>query len=267
MKNGPIVGHPRWRYVGKTLITPSTRIHLCGRLVVEMDGRRLEGMLPGRQGRLLFAYLVTTRSRPVPRERLLDALWPEQRPDAAETGLRALVSKLRRGLGADRLEGRGELRLALPPDTWIDVEVASDALHRAESALALGEWARGYGRATVAKKISERTFLPGDDAPWVAEQRRRLEGVHIRALEAHGTICLRIGGTEFAAAERSARELTQLAPLRESGYRLLIEVLVETGNEAEAVMVYDRMRRLFRDELGIAPGTATQALYKNLLHL
>jgi DNA-binding SARP family transcriptional activator len=249
------------------LILPSTRIHLCGRLVVEIDGGRLERTLPGRQGRLLFAYLVTTRSRPVPREMLLDSLWPEERPDAAEAGLRALVSKLRRGLGADRLEGRGEVRLALPPDAWIDVEVASDALHQAESAVALGEWARGYGRATVAKKISERTFLPGDDAPWVAERRGWLEGLRIRALEAHGAICLKIGGTEVAAAERSARELTQLAPLRESGYRLLIEVLVAMGNEAEAVMVYDRMRRLLRDELGIAPGNATQALYKNLLQL
>jgi DNA-binding SARP family transcriptional activator len=52
-----------------------TRVHLCGRLVVRIEGRRVEEALPSRQGRLLFAYLALTRARPVTREELTDALW------------------------------------------------------------------------------------------------------------------------------------------------------------------------------------------------
>jgi len=40
------------------------RVQLCGRLVVELDGERVEDKLPGRQGRVLFAYLATNRLRP-----------------------------------------------------------------------------------------------------------------------------------------------------------------------------------------------------------
>ena len=58
----------------------SARIHLCGRLVVEWDGERLERDLPGRQGRLLFAYLVLNRDRPVRRDELIEALWSEEGP-------------------------------------------------------------------------------------------------------------------------------------------------------------------------------------------
>ena len=40
------------------------RIQLCGRFVVDIDGSRIEDTLPGRRGRVLFAYLVLNRGRP-----------------------------------------------------------------------------------------------------------------------------------------------------------------------------------------------------------
>ena len=35
------------------------KIQLCGRFVVDVDGSRIEDTLPGRRGRVLFAYLAT----------------------------------------------------------------------------------------------------------------------------------------------------------------------------------------------------------------
>ena len=78
--NAPIRGSPSTRGVcilGR-MGSGSARIHLCGRLVVEWDGERLERDLPGRQGRLLFAYLVLHRERPVRRDELIEALWSEE---------------------------------------------------------------------------------------------------------------------------------------------------------------------------------------------
>ena len=81
-----------------------TRIQLCGAVHAVMDGNAVHDRLPGRQGRLLFAYLVEARTRPVGRAELVDALWPETPPEAAEAGLSALLSKLRRAIGAERIE-------------------------------------------------------------------------------------------------------------------------------------------------------------------
>ena len=54
-----------------------------------------EARFPGRQGRLLFAYLVAEQGRPVPRDELAEALWGEARPATLGQGLSVLVSKLR----------------------------------------------------------------------------------------------------------------------------------------------------------------------------
>ena len=108
------------------------RIQICGLLVVERDGQRLDALLPGRQGRLLFAYLVVNRHRQVPRDELAEALWREPDPAAVDARLNPLLSKLRRVLGADSVDGRSALRLCLP-EVWVDLEAAAEAIHRAES--------------------------------------------------------------------------------------------------------------------------------------
>jgi DNA-binding SARP family transcriptional activator len=244
---------------------PPTRIQLCGPTVVEWVGERLESRLPGRQGRLLFAFLVLNRHRPVGRDELVDALWPSRLPAATETGLNALISKLRKALGPEAVEGRSSLRLHLDDDAWVDVEAADEAVHRAESQVALDGWARAWAPSLVALFVAEREFLPGEDTSWVDEQRRQLAEVRLRALEAYAAAALGIGGTELPAAVRASHELVRLVPLRESGYQVLMRALACQGNVAEALRVYTNLCDLLRDELGVSPSAATQAVYDQLL--
>src|SRR3954453_2019707 len=113
------------------VVTEATRIQLCGRLMVELQGRRLEDTLRGRQGRLLFAYLALHRERPVRRDELAEALWSGKgTPPANEPLLAPPLSRLRKALGPGVLEGRSELQLILPRDAWIDWEVARRELRR-----------------------------------------------------------------------------------------------------------------------------------------
>src|SRR5215207_42658 len=66
-------------------------------------------------------------------------------------------------------------------------------------------------------------------------------------------------------AERLARDLVRLEPYRESGYALLMEALAMRGNVAEALLVFERVRVLLRDELGLTPAAALTALHERLL--
>jgi SARP family transcriptional regulator, regulator of embCAB operon len=243
--------------------SPTLRVQLCGPLVIERDGQRVDRDLPGRQGQLLFAYLTCNRHRPVRRVELIEALWP-QPPDAAESALSALVSKLRRVLGADAIEGRSVLQIRLG-DASVDIESAVEAAHRAESAVAVGDWTRAWGPSLVALFTAQREFLPDHDAPWVDLERARLADVHVRAFEAYATCCMGIGGTELVAAVRAGRELVRLAPLRESGHQLLMRALAAQGNVAEALRVYTSLCAVLRDELGVPPCAATRAVHDQLL--
>ena len=58
-------------------------VQLCGTFAVELSGRRIDALLPGRQGRLLFAYLALSRLQPVSRDALVDALWGAAPPGNA----------------------------------------------------------------------------------------------------------------------------------------------------------------------------------------
>lgn len=244
---------------------PKVRIQLCGTLAVELDDRRIDRNLPGRQGRLLLAYLVLHRLRPIRRDELIDALWPRTPPAAADTALRALISKLRKLLPADMLDGRAELRLNLPPDVFVDLENAREAIHRAESALAQGQWHRAWAASMGPMFTARRGFLADEDAEWIRETRQELDALYVRSLECYSQACLAVGGTELPGAERSARELTRRSPYRESGHRHLMRALAARGNAAEALRAYEELRTLLREELGIAPSAETLALHAQLL--
>jgi SARP family transcriptional regulator, regulator of embCAB operon len=241
------------------------RIQLCGRLVANIDGSRIEDTLPGRLGRILFAYLVLNRGRPVPRTKLLMAGWGEDAPAEAGNALSVVLSKLRHGLGAEHLQGRAEIELLLPPTTFVDVEAALEGAHRAESAIAAGQWARAWGPAGIAYHVATRPFLTGLEAPWIDEWRRRLEEVRLRGLECFAAASLGLGGPALAQAEERARTLTELAPYRETGHRLLMEALARRGNIAEALRAYERLRVLLREELGITPSPTVQGVHRRLL--
>ena len=244
-------------------MSDDTRVQVCGRLAVTWKGERVE--LPARQGRLLFAFLVVHRARPLSRDALVDALWGEGAAAGSGATLRSLLSRLRSVLGSDAVTTGQEPRLVLPPEAFVDLDAAREGLHRAEGAVAAGDFPRGWAPARIALHTAARGFLPGQDAPWVAEIRRELDEMRLRALECVGAIGLGMGGGELDAAERSGRRLVELAPFRESGHRLLMEALAARGNVAEALLAYERLRALLRDELGVAPSRELQEVHSRLL--
>jgi DNA-binding SARP family transcriptional activator len=243
----------------------STTIQLCGPYVVELEGRRVEQALPGRQGRLLFAYLVLNRDRPLSRAELVDAVWSQEPPRDPADALAALLSKVRAALGNRYLEGRSRLTLALPPQAEVDVERALSAVHQAESACSLSDWPRAWAASLCAQIVSKRTLLGEYEEVWIESWRRTLDEVLVRSLECYVRACLGLGGTELAGAERAARLLVRSAPLHESGYGLLMAALEAQGNAAEALVVYDAVRQRLRDELGVSPAEPLQSAYRRLL--
>ncbi len=240
-------------------------IRLCGPVLVDAGGRRLDAGLPGRQGRLLFAYLVLNRNRGCPRDELIDVLWPEGPPAAADSALSALLSKLRRALGEGVLVGRGELRLRLD-EAYVDIEASAAAILAAEAAMGTGDHALAADRARAALATDLQTFLPDADGGWAAEQRRELETIRLRALEMLAEAGLRQGGRELGAAEQAARAAIAAAPFRESAHRLLMEVHEAAGNPAEALRAFEELRSLLREELGTTPGPAAMTVFERVLH-
>ena len=171
-----------------------------------------EARFPGRQGRLLFAYLVVEQGRPVPRDELAEALWEDAPPATWDKALTVIASRLR-GLLADSalrdtsaLTGAfGCYRLDLPEGAWVDVIVATNAAREAEHALATGDLEKAKDMAAMGASLARLPFLPGDEGAWVEAKRRELTDVRARALSVLTQACLRSGDGRKRQRGRSRR--------------------------------------------------------------
>lgn len=251
--------------------TSELKVFLAGRVAIEADGVLIgEGRFPGRQGRLLFACLVSEQGRPVPRDELAEALWEEAPPATWEKALTVLVSKLRALLAECGLDGTtvltsafGCYRLTLPEWAWVDVIAAAEDVREAEAALATDDLEQTKAAATRAASLARPPFMPGEEGAWVDGKRRELTDILRRALSCLAEACLRSG--DEAEAARWAEETIALEPYRETGYRRLMEAHAAAGNRAEALRVYERCRQLLAEELGAYPSPETESIYRELL--
>ncbi len=243
------------------------RITLCGRLTVSWDGDELGESLPGRQGRILFAYLTLNRDRPVRRDELVEALWADEGlPSGGESLLAPPLSRLRKALGPGRLEGRSELGLSLDDKVWIDWEVAQRGIETARAREDEGRHREAFEAAEEADRILAGGLLPGLEASWIDEYRNQLDDLRLQALELIARAGSRLGDVERARAERAARTAVDAAPFRESARTALITVMEAQGNIAEALRAYEEFRVLLRDELGTFPAPELNAIHERLLN-
>lgn len=249
-----------------------TRVHITGRMHIESAGGLLdEQQFPGRQGRLLFAYLVCNRQRPITRAELADALWPQTLPPAWETALNALISKLRglsKAVGSPAsmmtlVGGSGSYLLQVGDDTWIDREAAAEAIDEAEGMLRSNNWKGAWAPSNIAAVTARQPFLAGEEGEWIVRERARLHGILLRALDCLSQIWLLNG--EPSLALEAARESVALEPYRETGYQRLMRVHAALGNRADALRVYESCRLLLAEELGTDPSPETQKVYEEML--
>jgi DNA-binding SARP family transcriptional activator len=249
----------------------SVRVSLAGRLEVETDHRTLDATrLPGRQGRVVLAYLVAERDRPVPGEELAEALWGSTPPPTWRPALRGAVSKVRRFLAALELPAQETLtsssgcyRLVLPGDATVDVELAAQEADAAERALADGDLQRALAAAETARSLAGRPLLPGQEGAWVERRRAAWHEVLVRALQV--LVDTRLADGRGEAAVRPATELVGLEPFRESAHLRLLRAHAAAGDRGEALRAYERCRRLLAEELGVDPSPELEAAYLHLL--
>jgi DNA-binding SARP family transcriptional activator len=247
----------------------TTRIYVTGRVSIE-NGETLvdERELAGRQGRLAFAFLVHERHRPISKEDLVSVVWRDTPPQELETALSAILSKLRTALKkadpAIILEVRsGIIQLRLPPDAWIDLEHAANAIDEAEGAMRSGNLRAAWSHVVGLVTIARRPFLPGEDAPWIEGRRGRLRALLVRALHLLSQITAANG--EHALAVQYAAEIIDVEPFQETGYRHLMQLHAQMGNRGEALRVFGKCRELFKEELGADPSEETERVFLEIL--
>ncbi|MDD7938276.1 AAA family ATPase [Actinomycetospora lutea] len=245
------------------------RIRLVGRFALEgFDGHASVTVPNGRAQRLL-AVLAAHQGRFVPTDTIIGALWPDAAPGQAGRpgrNLAALVSRLRRSIGRDRVEGDPTgYRLVRDATTTVDVYEGLALAEEAERDLDRGLMLRALSGAQSAEELLGRgTALVGEpDAPWAQEVRRLVATTLSRARSCHWTAALALG-EDRTAIDLASRALAADA-LDEPAARALMRAYIRQGADGAALAAYEQLRRALSEELGADPSPATQEIYRSLL--
>jgi DNA-binding SARP family transcriptional activator len=250
------VSAPRFEIVGRTRI-------------VTRDGEIGDGVLGGRRGRLVLAYLVVERHRAIDREELATVLWPDALPPTWGTALRGAVSKVRSMLsaaavpGLDLVSSRQGMQVVVPDGMHVDWELTGDLVAEAEHFLSAGRPSDASTAARVATEIASGAFLPGLAGEWIDRQRERLTMLHIRGLDALARAHSARG--EFGPAVAAAEYAIALDRVREQGYRALMRVHADANDRGAALRAYARCRTVLVEELGVSPSDETEQLHLALI--
>lgn len=220
--------------------------------------------------RALLVVLLVHAGRPVSRDRLIAALWPEEPPPSAPRLVSTYVSGLRASLRLPRdgppprlvLVGDGYRLEAAAGD--VDLLVFADLAGRGRQALsdgdasaaarlldqALGLW-RGEPAEDVRVGGDTGVLLAG-----LAEQRLQAEEDRAGAYLALGSEAAIIPGL---------RVLVAAHPLRERLWGLLMTGLYRSGRQAEALAAYQQLRAHLVAELGVEPEPCLRELHQQIL--
>jgi DNA-binding SARP family transcriptional activator len=234
---------------------------LLGPVQIWSQGQQVE--LKRRQERLLLAVLLLESGKPVPAERLIDVLWPEQQPGNPKRALQVYASRVRAVLatGDSRLVSGPHGYAVEAPAGRTDIELFAALVEQAKplddleqrrkllvDALAL--W-RGPALADVASEDVRRRLCAGlDESRWAAQELRL-------------TTELALGRHRELLPELA--ELTAEQPTRESLAAARMLALYRSGRQTDALAVYAELARHLSEELGVEPGPELRALQVAIL--
>ena len=250
---------------GPALNPPALQARLLGSVDVLVCGNRV-GHWHGRKGSLLLAYLLLHRSgRPVCRDVLAAALWPDTAPAVSCNRLHVTLHTLRADLQTAApvpVVVFGEQGYAFNPelDIWLDTEKFDREAARAERAerdhdiegalAACYEAIRAYrGDLLADKPYEDWTLLP--------RERYRVQMLDVLGRAAQ----LAFDAGLYADTVEVGQRLLALDFCREDVHRLLMRAHARLGRSHLAVRQFDLCSRQLRRELDMPPARETVELY------
>ncbi|MFB7277703.1 BTAD domain-containing putative transcriptional regulator [Streptomyces hydrogenans] len=229
--------------------------------VLTADGSELP--VGGPRVRALLTALALRPGRALPVAALVDEVWHGDEPPAdAVAALQALVGRLRKALGRDRVpsaEGGG-YRLGAARE---DVDVYRFERLAAEGAAALAAGDPGRAAALLDEALGLWAGPALADLPDRHAEAARWEARRLDARRARLDAALALGRAADALPELTA--LCAGRPLDEPLQVLRIRALRDAGRSAEALAAYEEVRRTLADRLGAGPGPGLRALHEDLL--
>ena len=236
--------------------TAALRIRTFGRFEMDVGGRPLDLSALKPRPRALLRLLAVNAGRPVHREVLVDALWPDSDPETAARSLHVALSAVRRELEPGAGRGAGELlvrdgdayRIELAAGSEVDLLAFDDAVAAGRAAKARGDDDAAIEAFRAALAAYGGELLPEDGpADWVVARRDHARDEAVEAARVLAELLLPDLPDEAAVVCGAGLALDACHdPL----WRLLIDARERAGDQAAAASARAGYARMLA-ELGV----------------
>lgn len=283
--------HPSLLPSPSSLTTPHLTVLALGGFVVRRsDGSELANRDWQREkARQLFQLLLTLRDKPLPKEQILELLWPESDQTAADAGFKVALNALSRALEPHR-PSRAQSSYVLKVGSGsglsyaLNLEGSATRFDAAEfeQLIKAGRQAEvnpATNNGSLAKDLPEAALqhyngaielYRGDYLPaclyddWAAPERERLLALFLTTAE-------RLAQAMVARADwERCLSLCRLILARdncwEEAYRLSMLAYHKLGNRPAALRTYERCTTTLASELSLEPMPQTSLLYQQILN-
>lgn len=212
----------------------------------------------------ILAYLALRPGQRVPRERLVDLLWPEVDLPAGRDNLKNALSTLRRQIEPPGVEP-GSVLVADRLLLGLNSGAVSTDVEEFERALRKSDAAEGTERLQwlqSAVDLYVGDLLPGCYEEWASLEQRRLHERYIDAVQRLGD-AYEAAGDLLSAIQVIERGLAA-DEYREPLYASAIRIHLGRGQAAAAVELYQSMERRYREELDALPPAEIRSLVEGI---
>lgn len=269
-----LLGEEQFEQLKRRSGKPLCHVRMFGGLEVTIGQKVLgERDWGKRKARLLFAMIAARRGADVPREQILDQLWPDLEPERARNNFYVVWSTMKAALTpegetpgrtcpyVESFRGRCRITRSAVRMDLDDLETAMVDLKAAEEATDVEAVLDALRRISAAYRGD---FLPGD----VYEEcfgplRDSYRFDFLSAMSRGAAKLIALG--EPAEALVFARRGLQVDATREDLYQLALRAHIDSGQRSAAIETFLQCRSQLVDELGLDPSAETIALYEEIL--
>lgn len=225
----------------------------------------------------LLAYLLLESDQSHDRSKLAGLFWPEQSEEAARASLRQALYLLRQAIQDQNQPqpffelNRNTVAFNRHSDHWLDVATFTNLVQQCQkhSHLGPGSCESCCRRLEEAIALYQGDFLAQLSLPdsaafenWAVSRREWLRQQMSEALQGVATFYEQHQQIELA--QRYARRQVAFEPLQEDGYLRLMRLLAVDGQRGAALALYEKLRTLLAQEMGVSPSSPMNQLVQQI---
>ncbi|NWG04164.1 MAG: tetratricopeptide repeat protein [Syntrophaceae bacterium] len=252
---------------------PRLRIETLGGFrVLRGDSLIEEKEWERQQPKQLLKAILSHGMAAIPKEILIENLWPDEKPGQGENNFKTALHRLRKTLEPGFLPEFGSSYIHLHHNQIIlDNELCQLDINQFLSLIKKGEEMEKKGNEkeslsfyVEALGIYQGDFLKGDlYFPWVDKKREELRNQYILLLHKTANLYDRQGS--FKKAIECYKKVIEVDPLLEESYQKLMMLYSAKGLYNEALRTYKACMKIMKKELRTEPDALTMAIYNKIL--